>query len=146
MKQKRKTFLSLIMLICLTITVLPSTKIYANEIIPCYNYITSSHLNTNVNSNGILNINYSITSHPNFTSKIVITTYFEKRHLGIFWERVNTNSPNNEWVSSIYSSSYQKTRTFSLPETGTYRTTVIYQIYGNDGTVEQVKHQKEVTY
>ena len=123
-----------------------TTKVYGNEIMPLYDNIIKSNLITNVDNSGNLKIIYDITSRSDSTSKIVVTTYFEKKHLGLFWQRVDTGSPNDEWVTTIYSSSYNKTRTFTLPENGTYRTTVVYQVHGTDGTVEEVTHQKEVTY
>lgn len=119
---------------------------YGNEVMPLYDNIITSDLNTNVDSNGNLKINYVIVGNSSSTSKIVITTYFEQKYLGLFWQRVDTGSPNDEWISTIYNNSYSGTRTFSLPEKGTYRTTVIYQVHATDGTVEQITHQKEVTY
>lgn len=146
MKQKLKLYLSILTVICLVITMLSTTKIYGNDIMPLYDNISKSNLTTSVDSNGILKITYNIVCNPNSTSKIVITTYFEQKYLGLFWQRVDTGSPNDEWVSTIYNYTYNGTRTFTLPETGTYRTTVIYQVYGTNGSIEQVTCQKEVTY
>lgn len=119
---------------------------YGNEVMPLYDNIITSDLNTNVDSNGNLKINYVIVGNSSSTSKIVITTYFEQKYLGLFWQRVDTGSPNDEWVSTIYDYTYNGSRTFTLPEAGTYRTTVTYEVYGTNGTIETITYQKTNTY
>ncbi len=146
MKQKIKNHLSLTLVICLLLTAFSSTTVYANEIMPLANNYYKASINTTVNSNGVLTIDYTLLGHNGTTSKIVVTTYFEQKQLGLFWERVDTGSPNDEWVVTVFNHTYDTSRTFSLPENGTYRTTVIYEVYGTDGSVETVTKQKTVTY
>ena len=78
-----------------------------------------------------LKIYYDYTGLSGKTTKVVITTYIEKKTLGLFWSRVENGQPNNQWVDTSY--------TFQLSSTGTYRVTVTYKVYGSGGAADEIK-------
>ena len=146
MTKNIKQLLSLTLLICVLTTIFSTTPAYGNEIMPRYNNVSSASVNTVVNSNGTLTISYNYLGFSSTTSKAVITTYIEKQFLGIFWLRVDLGTTDDEWVQTVNSYKYTGTRTFSLPSTGTYRTTVIYKVYGTDGSSDEITCQDTITY
>ena len=146
MKKRLKKLISLTLFICmLTATVSPAT-IYGIEVTPRYNNVQKAEVSTTVNSSGTLNINYNFTGISGTTTKAVITTYIEKQFLFIFWTRVEIGTTNNEWTQTVNNYRYSGTRTFKLPSTGTYRTTVVYEVYGSGGSADTITCQDEVTY
>ena len=93
-----------------------------------------------------MNINYNYTGNSSTTSKAVITTYIEKQFLFIFWTRVDIGTTDNKWTQTVNNYRYTGTRTFKLPSTGTYRTTVVYEVYGSGGSADTITCQDEITY
>ena len=147
MRPKMKQLLSLLLVICFTTMPLATTNVYGNEIMPRYNNTQRAAINTNIDiTNGILSINYIYTGYPDITTKATITTYIEKQFLGIFWTRVDIGTTNDEWIQTINNYRYSGKRTFSLPSKGTYRTTVIYEIYGTGGSADKITCQDTITY
>ncbi len=146
MSKLHKILPSFILLICLVTVSLSSTKIYGSEITPRYNNVLTANVTTTVNSSGTMNINYNYTGFSGKTNKAVITTYIEKQFLFIFWTRVDIGTTNNEWTQTVNNYRYTGTRTFNLPSSGTYRTTVIYEVYGTGGSADTITCQDEITY
>lgn len=146
MSKQLKKLLSLTVLICMVTVTLSSARIYGSEITPRYNNVSHATMNTTVNNSGTMTINYYYSGISGTTSKAVITTYIEKQFLFIFWTRVDIGTPNNEWTQTINDYKYTGTRTFKLPSTGTYRTTVIYEISGSGGATDTITCQDEITY
>ena len=103
-------------------------------------------MNTTVNDSGTMTINYYYSGTSGTTSKAVITTYIEKQFLFVFWTRVDIGVTNNEWTQTVNNYRYSGTRTFKLPSTGTYRTTVTYEVYGSGGSTDTITCQDEITY
>lgn len=146
MKQHIKKLLSITLFICMLTVSLSSAKVYGSEVMPRYNNVYSATVNTTVNSSGTLTIKYNYLGNSSITTKATLTTYIEKQFLGIFWLRVDTGTTNDEWVQTVNDYKYTGTRTFSLPSTGTYRTTVIYKVYGTGGSTDEITCQDTVTY
>lgn len=146
MKKHLKKLISLILFICMLTATLSSATIYGSEITPRYNNTSSASLNTSVNSNGTLTISYNCQGYSTTTTKIVITTYIEKQFLFLFWTRVDIGTTNNEWSQTINNYKHTGTRTFTLPSTGTYRTTVTYKVYGSGGSADEIIREHTVTY
>ena len=146
MTKNIKKILSLTLFICMLTATLSSSTIYGNEITPRYNNVQKADVTTTINNSGTLSINYNYTGISGTTTKAVITTYIEKQFLFIFWTRVDIGTTNNEWTQTVNNYRYTGTRTYKLPSTGTYRTTVIYEIYGSGGSADTITCQDEVTY
>ena len=80
------------------------------------------------------------------TTKGEITTYVEKKTLGLFWTRVDIGQPNNQWVDVVYDYLYDGTHTFQLSNHGTYRITVVYVISGSGGAADTITQTMTKTY
>ena len=149
MKKIIKRIFVAILILCLTIVPLsPVSAAVAdgNEIMPMYNNVSSASANISINNSGKMTITYQYYGSAAVTTKAVITTYIEKKTLGLFWTRVDIGTTNDEWVDTKYDSTYIGSRTYQLSSTGTYRVTVIYKIYGNGGSADEIKCQAQDSY
>lgn len=148
MKKTMRKFLIMILALFLGIVPICSTSVVAEvrEIVPLYNNVSLATANLGISNDGKLTINYKYTGFSGVTTKAVITTYIEKKVLGLFWKRVDIGTTNNEWVDTINNYKYTGTRTYQLTSTGTYRVTVNFKIYGSGGTPDEIEGQKNVSY
>lgn len=143
-----KKLLSLILanVLLLLIASIPVKAAIKEEIAPCYNNVISADTLVSISSSGIIKVTNSYTGASSVTSKAVITTYIEKRTLGIFWSRVDIGQTNDEWVDTIYNYKYSSSHSVQLPSTGTYRVNVEYVIYGSGGSADTITRQIEKNY
>lgn len=149
MKKLFKKVVATIMVLCLSITSFCSVSAVAataDEATPYYNNVRSVQTVIGINSSGKLTINYSYTGSSSITTKAVITTYIQKKTLGLFWTRVDIGTTDDEWVDTIKKSSYTGVRTFQLSSTGTYRVVAIYKIYGSGGSADKIETKATDTY
>lgn len=119
---------------------------YAEEIIPRYNNVSYAESNVTVSSSGKMNITNSFSGSASVFSRAVITTYVERKTLGLFWTRVDIGQTDDEWVDTIYTNVYSGTHSHQLEKTGTYRVTVEYVIYGSGGAADTITREIEKTY
>ena len=108
-----------------------------------YNTVEST---ASISTNGLLTIRNRYTIKPNsgFTSA-KISTYVERKVLGLFWVKVDNGQPNKTWVATPTATDYSKTYTLQLTQTGNYRVTAEYIFYGSSGS-ETVTKQPTATY
>ena len=99
-----------------------------------------------INNSGKLTITYKYSGSPEITTKAVITTYVEKKFLGLFWRRVDIGTTDNKWVDTIYNYMYNGSRNYQLSSSGTYRVTIIYKIYGSGGAADEIECQAQDSY
>ncbi len=111
-----------------------------------FNNMYSTLTNASIASNGTMTIYESYDGIPGVTTRGELTTYIEKRILGIFWKKVNNGQPNNQWVDTIYNYRYSGTHSYQLSSTGTYRATVIYKVYGTGGDPDELTSQVTCSY
>ena len=111
-----------------------------------FNNMYSTYTNAIIASDGTMTIYESYDGIPGVTTRGELTTYIEKRILGIFWKKVNNGQPNNQWVDTIYNYRYSGSHSHQLSSTGTYRATVIYKVYGTGGDPDELTSQVVVTY
>ena len=88
MKKQVKRIFVAILIMCLMIV--PLSPVYAavadgSEIMPMYNNVSSASANISINNSGKLTISYRYVGSSSVTTKAVITTYIEKKTLGLFW-------------------------------------------------------------
>ena len=117
-----------------------------NEIMPYYNNTLRAYHSVSLSTNGTLKIINSYNGVSGVTTKAVITTYIEKRFLGIFWTRVDIGTADNEWVDTLYSTNYSGGHSFKLESTGTYRVTSEFKIYGSGGSADEIVKETTITY
>lgn len=123
-----------------------SKAVSAAEITPYFNNTISASTSVNLPSSGKITITNSYKGVKDVTTKAVITTYIEKRFLGIFWTRVDIGTTDNEWVDTSYNYYYTGDHSFQLESTGTYRVTVKFVISGSGGSADEIVKEIEKEY
>lgn len=115
-------------------------------IMPCYNNTAGTSTNFVISTTGKATISAAYDGIQGTTTRVTITSYIEKRTLGLFWSKVDIGETNNEWVdtSSRYYNAF--VHEFQLPSTGTYRATVVYEISGTGGATDVIDFEKTLTY
>ena len=149
MKRQLKKLLVAILTVCLVVVPLypvSAAVIEQEEIIPMFNNTAAANVTMGINSNGKMTITYNYTGFSGITTHAVVTSYIEKRTLGVFWTRVENGQTDNQWVDTLNGHSATGTRTCNLSQTGTYRVTAIYKVYGSGGAADEIKCQATDTY
>lgn len=144
--KEHKISIATLLLICFS--VFAAQTISAKAAAPEERYVTPSYASSAmaINDQGVMTITYQYSSDSSSTSKVEITTYIEKRTLGIFWTRVDIGTPDNQWIDTIYNYRYTSARTYQLSDTGTYRTKVTYKFYNNSVLTNTVECEDTDTY
>lgn len=146
MNRFNKKVMATILTLCLTFVSFCSFAADAAEITPLYNNVNTATANASITDNGKLTINYTYAGFSGVTTKAVITTYIEKKVLGLFWTRVDIGTTNDEWIDTIYNYRHTGSRTFQLSSSGTYRVTVTFVIFGSGGKADEIEKQKTISY
>ena len=149
MKEQIKKILVALLVLCLSIVPVFSVSAAAatqEEVMPLYNNTASVTTAMNINSSGKMTISYQYSGYPSTTTKAVITTYIEKKTLGLFWSRVDIGTTDDQWVDTINDYRYTGSRTYQLSSSGTYRVTVVYKIYGSGGAADEIEYQAKDSY
>ena len=142
-----KGFISALLILCLfTVSVSPVSAATEEGVMPRYNNVSNVTASIGINDSGKLTITYRYSGAQSITTKAVITTYIEKKFLGLFWKRVDIGKTDNQWVDTINDYMYAGSRTHQLSSSGTYRVTVIYKIYGTGGSADEIELQKTDSY
>lgn len=134
-----------IILVCTSLISICGIVSYAvaeeNVITPKYNNVVSASTAVVISNSGEITISNKYTGTNGTTTKGVITTYIEKKTLGLFWTRVDIGKTNDEWVDTIYNYKYVGSHSHQLESTGKYRVTVTFIIYGNNGVADEIEKQ-----
>ncbi len=150
MKKQIKGLLGIVLVLCLLIvpfcSISAAAAIPKDEITPLYNNVSNATANLGISDNGKMTINYSYVGSSGITTKAVITTYIEKKVLGLFWTRVDIGTTNDEWVDTINNYKYTGSRTHQLSSSGTYRVTIKFKIYGTGGSADEIERQIKASY
>lgn len=134
-------------LLCLVIISSFSLTVFADTcIMPRYNNTANTSTNFTISSSGKATISAGYNAYQSYFSSATITSYLEKRTLGIFWTRVDIGQPNNEWVDTSSDFFDNFGHTFQLESTGTYRAIVTYEISGTGGATDVIEYEQERTY
>lgn len=145
----KKSILKRILSLIVMCTVMCSAVSFianATEITPRYNNVSYAESNVSISSSGKMNITNSFSGSASVFSRAVITTYVERKTLGLFWIRVDIGQTDDEWVDTIYTNVYSGTHSHQLEKTGKYRVTVEYVIYGSGGAADTITREIEETY
>ena len=111
-----------------------------------YNNTVMASSVASISESGLLTVDNQFQGIRGKTTKGEITTYVEKKTLGLFWTRVDIGQPNNQWVDVVYDYLYDGTHTFQLSNHGTYRITVVYVISGSGGAADTITQTRTKTY
>ncbi len=146
MKSKLKKRLLSFVLACIFFTTTASSVVNAQEISPRYNNVESASSIVDISNSGVISITNKFSANNSVFSKAVITTYIERKILGLFWSRVDIEQNDDEWVDTIYNNIYKGTHSHQLVKNGTYRVTVEYVIYGSGGLADNFTKEIEIKY
>ena len=145
MKKTLKKLLTLTLALCFLIAPV-ATAANAEGVQPRLNNTMSAFSNMKITSAGKMNIAYNYTGYPGITTKAVVTTYVEKRVLGLFWSRVDIGTTNDEWVDTFYLDENAWSRSYQLSDSGTYRVKIEFKIYGSGGAADVLNHEHTDSY
>lgn len=146
MNQKFKRMLATVLVLCLSVVPFCSVSASAatqEEVTPYFNNTLSTTTAMNISSSGKMTISYQYSGYASITTKAVITTYIEKKTLGLFWTRVDIGTTEDQWVDTINDYRYTGSRSYQLSSSGTYRVTVVYKIYGSGGAADEIEYQSK---
>lgn len=149
MKRQLKKLLVAILTVCLVVVPLchvSAAVIEQEEIMPMFNNTGNASVVVSINDSGKMTITYQYVGFSGITTHAVVTSYIEKRTLGVFWTRVENGQTDNQWVDTLNGYSATGTRTCNLSQTGTYRVTAIYKVYGSGGAADEIECQATATY
>ena len=140
----KRRILSVFMLIIILSTIV--LTVAAAGVQPRLNNTAGTSTNFTITSAGKATISACYDGYRGVTTGATITSYIEKRTLGLFWTKVDIGQPNNEWVdvSTDYYDAFG--HEFWLEDTGTYRATVVYEISGTGGATDVIEYEQERTY
>ena len=147
MTKRLKGIITAILVLCLFIVPLSPVSAATDEgIMPRFNNVSTVTTNMSISNSGKMTITYKYSGAESITTKAVITTYIEKKFLGLFWKRVDIGTTDNKWVDTINDYMYVGSRTHQLSSSGTYRVTVVYKIYGTGGSADEIEYQAKDSY
>lgn len=141
---KRRILASLLLIIILSTFIL--TAVAETGIMPRYNNTGSTTTNFSISSSGKASIAANYYAYPSYFRSATVTSYIEKRTLGLFWSKVDIGTPNNEWVDTSTNSTDVFGHSVNLSSTGTYRAIVVYEISGTGGATDVIEYEQERTY
>lgn len=141
---KRRIVYSVLVILVLCMAVLPATA--QESIMPRYNNTASTTTNFGISAAGKASVAGSYYAYIDYFQSATITTYIEKRTLGIFWSKVDIGTPNNEWVYTSTEPADGFGYEIYLNDKGTYRATVVYEISGTGGATDVIDYEQERTY
>ena len=115
-------------------------------IMPCYNNVISTRTQFDISDSGVATVTVSYNGIPGVTTGATITTKIQKRSLGLIWTKIDIETTNNEWVDSTRVESYSTFHSVALPDTGTYRVIVEYEITGTGGANDVIEDIQTAEY
>lgn len=146
--KKESTLLSRFSAILIIACVLSNIMIsaFASEVMPLFNNVLSVSNPVTISDSGILTVDNQYYGFEGTTTKAVITTYIEKKTLGLLWTRVDIGQTDNKWVDTVYGYENSVSHSFQLESTGTYRVVTTFVIYGTGGTADEIERITEKRY
>lgn len=118
----------------------------AQMVEPYFNNTMDASNTVSISSSGKLTIKNNFLAYDNYFSKAIITTYVEKRVLGLFWSRVDIGQTNDKWIDVIYECLYTGFHYFQLSDKGTYRVTTEFVVYGSGGPADTITRTATTQY
>ena len=118
----------------------------AQMVEPYFNNTMDASNTVSISSSGKLTIKNNFLAYDNYFSKAIITTYVEKKVLGLFWSRVDIGQTNDKWIDVIYECLYTGFHYFQLSDKGTYRVTTEFVVYGSGGPADTITRTATTQY
>lgn len=144
---KKNTMTVVTVILCLLLaTQMLVQPVAAVTVTPLFNNVLSVSNPVTISDSGILLVDNQYYGFEGTTTKAVITTYIEKKTLGLFWTRVDIGQTDNQWVDTVYGYENSVSHSIQLESTGTYRVVTVFVIYGTGGTADEIEKITEKTY
>lgn len=148
MKKKMTRWATLVLTLLLVFTTLSPAHAASTE------STISPRLNTNINvtcipnlpSSGLLYVTNTYDVNDSRITRVVVTTYVEKRTLLVIWNRVDIGTTNNEWVDYGSNGDFSKTHSAQMPQAGTYRVVVTFDVYSGSTLLDSIEKKATVDY
>ena len=142
----RKRLVSVLLLIAIFASITGNALASDYDIMPCFNNTMMTSSNFTITTSGEATVTATYNAYRDRFTSARVTSYIEKRTLGIFWSRVDIGQPNNEWVDTSTEYADIFGHVIQLTKTGTYRATVVYEISGTGGATDVIDYVQERTY
>lgn len=146
MKRRIISLILLVVTISTFVVMAAASALPDDGVMPCYNNTMGTSTNFTITTAGKATISATYDGHSGVTTGATVTSYIEKRTLGLFWSKVDIGEPNNEWVDTSTDYADVFVHEFWLDAKGTYRATVVYEIRGTGGAADVIDFEKTVTY
>lgn len=144
---KKNTMTVVTVILCLLlVTQMLVQPVAAATVMPKFNNVLSVSNPVTISDSGILTVDNQYYGFEGTTTKAVITTYIEKKTLGLLWTRVDIGQTDNKWVDTVYGYENSVSHSFQLESTGTYRVVTTFVIYGTGGTADEIERITEKRY
>ena len=148
MKKRLKKWTTLILTLLLMFTaVVPA---YASspeqDIAPRLNVSIDAACIPNLPSSGLLSVTNTYSANDSQITKIVVTTYVEKRSLLVIWNRVDIGTTNDVWVDYGSNGYFSKSHSAQMPGSGTYRVVATFDVYNGSTLLDSIEKKLTVSY
>ena len=146
MKRRIVSLVMMVMILCSLALSVAAAAVPGADVMPCYNNTAATSTNFTITTAGKATISAAYDGIYNKTTGATVTSYIEKRTLGLFWSKVDIGEPNNEWVDTSTDYADVFGHVIYLEDKGTYRATVVYEISGTGGATDVIDFDKTLTY
>lgn len=109
------------------------------ELSPRYAVPIDVSLDVNISSSLMLYTTAEYATYDPAVTRVVMTTYVEKRSLLVIWNRVDIGQTNNEWVDVGGMGTFDATHTVQLSNSGKYRVTTVYEVYNGSTLLDTIE-------
>lgn len=116
------------------------------SIMPLYNNVGLTDSLFYIDQNGLAYVVVAYDGYSGITSGGIMTAKLERKVLGLFWETVDIGTSDNIWRVSSTAPTFSHAFTHQLSDTGTYRATIHYTIFGTGGASDKIDDVLTYTY
>ena len=142
---KKFTICLLCLLMIFSCTTIPAVAANS-DIVPFYNNVIDTTTLFTISNSGVAEVVISYDGIQGVTTGATITTKIQKRTLGLIWTKIDIGTTNNEWVDTATGVTYSTSHSVALPNTGTYRVVVTYEISGTGGATDEIEDIRTAEY
>ena len=124
----------------------PSYAAKNTSIVPCFNNGDNCKYSFNISSSGLSEVSITYAGMSGVMKKVTVTTYIQKKTLGLFWTKVDIGTTDKQWVDEATNVSGRFVHQFQLKSTGTYRAVFKIVFSGTGGSDDVIEDKIEKKY
>lgn len=117
-----------------------------SAVAPCMNNGLKATLSFTIISSGLSEVYVSYIGIKGTTTKVTVTSYIQKKTLGLFWTKVDIGTEDKQWVDTSTSLDGSFKHQFQLKSTGTYRAVIKVVFSGTGGADDVIEDKIEKKY